>query len=336
MSPKNKEVTKRNLHTHHLAKTKKQNKLLLISFIITGVVIIGLVGYGVLHATVLKSVIPVAVVNGQKIENQYYEARVRFDRNQYINQFQYIYSISQLFADDQNSADYYQQQLQQIISKLEDVESFGEMVLTNIINDEIIAMQGKEMGIDVSESEIDALFQEILNYFPNGTPTPQPQPTSYPTPTLSKTQEAILNAPAVAENEGGEAVSSESEAEATPVPTETTAMPTLVPGPTATAFTETMFTELYQSYLSDLNTKNVSEKYLRKIFYHYLLNQKVFEALIADVPREVEQIWARHILVTSEEEANDVLARLAAEEWADVASEVSLDTSNKNKGGDLG
>jgi peptidyl-prolyl cis-trans isomerase D len=324
MSPKNKEVPKHNPRTH-LAKTKKQNKLLMISFIITGVVIIGLIGYGVLRATVLKNYIPVAVVNGQKIDNDYFEARVRWERNYSIEQYQLLVGNPQL-------VEVYQQQILQIETLLNNVTLFGEYVLNAITQDEVIAMKAKEMGIEVSDQEVDTFIEEFFNYFPEGTSTPAPLPTAYPTPTLSKTQEAILDKPTSLENEDGEAASAESEAEATLQPT----APTLVPGPTATAFTDAMFTDLYQSYLSDLNTKNISEKYLRKIFYHYLMNQKVTEAVIAEVRLEEEQVWARHILVNSEEEAKNVLERLITENWNDVALDASLDNSNKNTGGDLG
>ena len=328
MSPKNKEVPKPNPRTH-LAKTKKKNKLLMISFIITGVVIIGLVGYGLLRATVLKNYIPVAVVNGQKIDNEYFIARVRWERNYSIEQHQ-------LLAGNPQLVEVYQEQILQIESLLNNPTVFGEYVLTAINDDEVIAMKAKEMGVEVSEQEVDAFIEKFFSYFPDGTPTPAPLPTAYPTPTLSKTQEAILNSPAAAESEDGAEISAESTTDAAPQPTVTAVEDTLIPGPTATAFTNEMFTDLYQSYLSDLNTKNVSEKYLRKIFYHYLMNQKVTDAVFAEVPLEEEHVWARHILVESEEEAKDILARLNTEDWVDVTQDVSLDTSNKDTGGDLG
>jgi parvulin-like peptidyl-prolyl isomerase len=82
---------------------------------------------------------------------------------------------------------------------------------------------------------------------------------------------------------------------------------------------------------------NVSEEYLRQYVYHYLLDQKVQKQVYSELPVVQEQVWARHILVETEDEAKDVLARLdAGEDWNALAAELSLDTSNNTTGGDLG
>ena len=345
MSPRKKEETKTNPRIRAV-KEKKKTKLILIGFIITAALILSMVGYAVLRATVFKNFIPVAKIAGQKVNNEYFEARVRLERNSYIQQFQMFYAQYQLLSEDTTAADYFEPQLQQIVDILDDVELFGEMVLNNIIDDEIIAMQGVDMGIDVSESEIDALMQQLFNYFPDGTPTPEIQPSVYATPTASKTQEAILGStatPGIDETEIEKVENGEDESdvgEDTPIeptiePSPTITALTQTPGPTATPYTEEMFQTELNQYLGELEAIEVSETNLRKYIYHFLMKQKVRDAVAADVPLEQEQVWARHILVSTTAEAITVLERLEKEEWNAVAADVSLDTSNKDSGGDL-
>jgi len=334
MSPQKKEKTKSNPRIQSV-KQKKKNKLIVIGFIITAAVILGMIGYAILYATVLKDNIAVAKIDGQKIDNEYYKARVRLERDSYIKQFHILYAQYQLMGEDPSTTEIYQQQLQQIVSSLDSVEVLGEMVLNTIIDDEIVAMQGKEMGIEVSESEIDALMQKLFNYFPDGTPTPATQPTVYATPTISKTQEAILGITATQDVEGTESEEVENGEGESDVNAETIIEPTST-GPTATPYTEEMFQTEYDQYLVGLETINVSETNLRTYIYYYLMNQKVREAVVSEVPLDQEQIWARHILVSSKAEAVVVLTRLEKEAWNDVAADVSLDTSNKDIGGDLG
>jgi len=295
MSPQKKGKKRVNPRIHAL-KAQKKNKAIIIGFIVTAVIIVGLIGYAILYSLVLKDNIPVAKINGNKIDNEYFKARVRFERRNYIEYYNSLKEIYSLFTDDPATADYYQNQMLQIQSTLYDSTFFGEMVLNSIIDDEITALQGKDLGLDVSDSEIDAVLQELMNYFPDAEPVEEP------------TQPEI-------------------DGEAETVQT---------PSPTATPYTEEMYQQELSDYLGDLESIGVSEKYLRQYIFSYLMNQKVREAVSADTPNEAEQVSAKHILVSTKEEAEDVLARLEEETWDDVAADVSLDTSNKDNGGDLG
>jgi parvulin-like peptidyl-prolyl isomerase len=68
-----------------------------------------------------------------------------------------------------------------------------------------------------------------------------------------------------------------------------------------------------------------------------LISQRVMDAVTVDVGTEAEQVHARHILLDSEEAAQEVLALL--EQGADfvtVTRDYSLDQATKDNGGDLG
>jgi len=321
----------------YAVKEQKKMKALMIGFIITGVIIFALIAYATIYALFIRDNIAVATVDGEKIDNEYYKARVRIERNGYIQQFLLLNAQAQLFASDPNQASSYQNQMMQIASTLDNVAAFGEVVLNTVVEDEIIAVKGREMGLEVTDAEIDALVRQVFNYYPDGTPTPAPTRAPFATPEISPTQEAILQREPTSvvdaleiESGGGIAGIGSDEPTATPAATAT-------PGPTATPFTEEAFQAEYDKYLADLDEINVQEKYLRMYLYHYLMRTKVQESLNLDIPAEQDQIWARHILVPTESEAQAVIDRLATgEKWVDIAAEVSLDTSNKENGGDLG
>lgn len=340
----------------HSAREKKQNRIIIIGFILTAVVIVGMVGYALLYDKVFKNRISVAKVGHTKIDNEYFVNRVRLERNSYIQQYNMLYVQYQMFADSADYQQYFQSQLLQVQSALDDYESFGESVLNNTIDDQVVAIEAEKMGIEVSDAEVDELLMSLFNYYPSGTPTPEPTSTPYSTPTVSKTEQALLGytpTPKVVETQEVAAETVETEAvdaaveettdaaetvetpEATATATEVAA--TSTPEATATPYTEELYQDNYSSYIADLESVNVSEEYLRKYVYYYLLDQKVQEQIYAEVPVEQEQVWARHILVETEDEAKDVLARLdAGEDWNAIAAEVSLDTSNSANGGDLG
>ena len=68
----------------------------------------------------------------------------------------------------------------------------------------------------------------------------------------------------------------------------------------------------------------------------YTGQEKVKDKIETTVPRTADMVWARHILVETEEEAQAALDRIKnGEEWGDVAAEVSTDSTASN-GGDLG
>ncbi|HQM55136.1 MAG TPA: peptidylprolyl isomerase, partial [Anaerolineaceae bacterium] len=150
------------------------------------------------------------------------------------------------------------------------------------------------------------------------TPTPSPEPTATSEPTA--TADPSLATPTVEDSTP------------TSVPTATQ-----IP-PTPTAYTRDGFKQLFNQMLTSINEQfPFTEADFRAYVKSLLLNQKVYEAVTKDIPREQEMVWARHILVASEEEANAVIERLKkGEDFGTLAAELSTDTSSGVNGGDLG
>ena len=314
----------------HSAREQKQNRFVVIGFIIIAALIVGLIGYAFLYEGVLKDKISVAKVNGSKIDNKYFQDRVRLERNSYIQQFLLLTAQSQFVASDPASLEYYQNQLTQIQTLLDGKGEFGKLVLDKTIDDEILAQQAKSMGIEVTDAEVDEALQSLFEFFPKGTPTPAPTFVPYETPSLTKQQEALLKYTATP-NATAVATQDLPQATATPLPDTAEQLPT------ATPYTEELYKQNYQEYVTNMADIDISEESLRAYMYHYLLDQKIFSEVTKEVTREQEQVWARHILVKTQAEAVIVLDRLnKGEDWAVIAADVSLDTSNKDDGGDLG
>ena len=124
----------------------------------------------------------------------------------------------------------------------------------------------------------------------------------------------------------------------TPVPITATLPITVTPTPTIAPMTHEQFVEQSDQWFQIVQeTTRFTEGDFRHLLEGALYREKLEEILNADVPTTAEQINARHILVETREEAEDILARLGSgEDFEDLAAELSQDESNKDTGGDLG
>jgi len=349
-------------HQARQQREARQTRIIMIITIVVGALILGLIGYGLIDQMIVRPRKPVAKVGDTIIRVEEFESQVKYTRVQMLNQTYQYYSFYQQFGEFGQS---FLQTAQTLANQLAQPVSLGREVLDQMIDDILIREAAAELGISVSEAEIDEAVREAFGFFPDGTPTPAQTATLLATPTLSETQLALVTptfTPTVTslpadptedplslqeqdpENEVAdedtslqpgsedESISVDAEPETTPTPALSPTI-TLTPTPyTTQVFGENIkeFNNLYGTY--DFDIQN-----LRKIFEVELLREKLVEEIAGDLEPFNEEVWARHILVETEDEAQQVYSELEdGADFHELAATYSIDESNANEGGNLG
>ncbi len=351
--PKSEEKFVNKKHQARAERERNQVRLITITAVAVAVIVIGLIGFAFANEYIIKPTRAVAVVGSEKVTISEFQTRVRYSRFQMLNQMnQYESYKSMLFTDESSSA-YIDSIIEQIQTQLNDSQSLGQSVMDELIQEAIIQQEAEKRGITVSGQEVDQEMQEAFGFYANGTPTPTITPTLFNTPTISAEQLSYLRPTATAAPSATPDVAAPT-AVPTEVPTEIptlaptiaptdgptpTAAPTETPYPTSTPITLDGYKGMLKTAVTNYkNYAGFSEAELRKIFSTYLLRDKMLAEITKDMKPEQDQVWARHILVATEDEAKAVYERVttSGEDWYAVAAEVSIDTSNKDNGGDLG
>ncbi len=283
----------------------------------------------------------VATVNGQNITVAEFQQRVRLERFLRQQQLTGIYELYQNFGmtDEQiNQQLLSQPPYSDWMSELQIPDQLGNRVINDMVEDVIVQQKAAELGISLTDEDLQAAKQEYFQFDPETAglpPTPTLTPTITPTPFVSPTPSPVPTTTPTAE--ATEEATAEASSEVLP-----TATWTPLPTPTATA------TLTADELLAEYNT-NVDEYYntLRNatgvgndVIDHYFellaLRKAVRDAVTADDPSLGLHVNARHILVATEEEAQDMIAALEAGElFSDLARSVSTDTGSGAQGGEL-
>lgn len=357
-TPSPKTVSKK--HMARLERERIQQRYLITGAIVVVGLVLALLLYGVLNEYVFKQMRPVAQVGSANISTADYQKQVKFSRYQLIAQ------LSQLMSDPIYSQ-FFGSYIQQMQAQLSSPTIIGQQVLDAMIEDELVRQEADRRGISVTEQEVDKRMEEVFGFYPDGTPTPtatQPPvstatlspeqtalfpPTSTPTPTEPPTAEPSPTGEADTTEPGDESATAgptataaadvdeadASDTESAEEEAEPTAAPTSTPLPTATPYTREGYEDAVDEYALQLRDLGFSKEDLRTLLRKELLKEKVFEVLTAGVESEAEQIWVRHILVGTEEEAKaayDLL--IGGKNFADLAAEISLDPGSMDNGGE--
>lgn len=341
----------------HLARQERERRqmryILIGSLIVLGLVV-ALVIYGILDQQVLNNIRPVAVVNGENIKASDFENFTRYNRFVLIRNAEQNYQFAQMFGGDPNTEMQFKSQILQIQQQLDpELGSIGENSLNQMVDATLIRQEAKKSDIVVSDEEVNISIQEAFGYFANGTPTPSSTVEILPSSTLSSQQLTLIPPTATATITPTVTATATLTDTGTPVPpTETpteipptpTAAHTSTPAPTATAsatptpYTEEGFRTTYEESMKNFGELyGITEKTIRYIIENDVYQRKMQEQITGDLACSDEQVWALHILVDSEELANEILTKLdEGEDWGALASTYSNDSSNMNQGGDLG
>lgn len=307
----------------HMARAERERRMrryITVGISITAVLVVALIGYGWVNQAIIFPGQTMAVVNGVEITNEDFQARVALAQLNLLEQYQSTQQLMAFFGGDAELQARIQQDLGRIEQQLTNPLILGQQVLESMIQDVIIADEAEELGIEVSEADVDQSIEEVFGFYPAGTPTPQAtstlRATHTPAPTeAAQTEQAPTRTPS-------------------PVPS-ATAVGTA--RPSATPYTQEAFEQNFRNYMNSLREYGISEQEYRSFVRSDLLREAVRDHFAEQVERVQEQVHARHILVEDLETAEQVLGRLEeGDSWDALAEEYSQDTSNNTQGGDLG
>lgn len=313
----------------HLARAERerlQRRWIIGGTAFTAVAVIGLLAYGWVRETYLLPQEPVALVNGQPITTRQFQERVRLLRLDLIAQYENLQQTGMLLWGDADLQSYLQGQLGQLQSQLNNTATVGFQALRELIEEVLIRQEAQRRGITVSAEEVEAEVAAEFGFFPSGTPTAAPSPTIPPA-----TQTARASTPSLTPAPTATLAASPTSG---PSPTSTS---TLAPTPTPTPYTLEAYQANYQTALDYLRQYGVSEDAFRARYEARLWREKLIEAFRGEVPREVEQVWLRQIVVGDRLTALQVRRLLlAGETWEAMGARYSEDEATREIGGDLG
>ncbi len=251
---------------------------LLVSFLV--------IVYAVLRESIFLPNEPVATVGGQQILTREFQQRVRLDRSQLIQQYNFLLNLGL----NDNAA--------QVLQQLSDARGIGSQSLSTLIDEALYRQAVPELGVSVTADELQRTIEEGYNYFREPR-TPTPTRTPLPTRTVAPDATATPDA--------------------TPVPTST-------PLPTATPVTAEGFQSLYQDQLSNLSGIGINEADFRRLFETQLIVERVQEIILRDVITITEQTEFQYIRADTQSDIDLVQAAIAEDGFETVYGQVVSQT----------
>jgi parvulin-like peptidyl-prolyl isomerase len=318
-------------------REQEQLRMIYLALGLVAILIIIVLTIGLVQTYVIEPNSPVAIVAGKEISTGAYRDRALYERFLLEEQIQQIIQQQAALPPPSENEDQFSQllrnQYQQMANQLLQQRSIiDRQTVDAMIEEELIENEVAERGITVSEAEITEFINRILARRSGGLTAAAASETSTARADASATAAVWTPTPTFTPSPTLTATATITEPTATPVNT-----PTPAPTPTLNVITEDTLATQYSEWLETLEEEaDLSEAEYREIIRKTILRDKLSEVIGDETPRRAEQAHARHILVETQEEAEQVIERLeAGEDFGALAEELSQDPSSATEGGDL-
>lgn len=246
-----------------------------------------------------------------------------------LNQFNQYSQLANSVGAEQ--APQYQQAAEQARQQFQTAESDtpNTTTLERMVDNEVILQHMGDVGVSVSDKDIDEF---ITNAF-------APSPLTSPTPTLPIDPTAAAWEAATAEASASPSPTASAEPSPSPEsPEAASPSPSASPTPNPADVRATA-TASYGQYKDNLLSRAgmSTDDFRRLVVRPEVALNNVQAALQTEVPLRAEQVHAAHILVATEDAAKLIVDQtLKEKDFAQVAKDQSSDTSTAVNGGDLG
>lgn len=327
-SRKSSNPASRRLPASRAQKETMYQRMFYIGLIACAIIIVGIIGVGAFWEYQVKPNQVIATVNGHEIKRSdywKYQTVALYDQARTYEDL-----ALQVTGQQQTQFLMYAAQFDQLREDVWGSTDVSDATVRQMIEDQLYVDGATEKGIDMSEP---VLEQYALNNFaPSGETllTPVPTPTMIPTRAAwaTETQQALETQQAIA-------MGTPASSSATPVGTPA-ATPIATPNTEGTRMNAQAAFEVFQDDV--LGEAHMSlDDYLQLFIKPMVARDAIDTQLTNDVPQSTEQVNVQHILVATEDLANETYDRVTGgASFDEVAKSTSTDTVSAPTGGKLG
>ena len=324
------------------------------------VIVVALLGIGAVYQYVYLPRQVLVVVNGEAITRQDYWKMRKLELLNQVSQYRQLANLTtgQQSLQYQQLADQAEQQLPTV-----ERDPVNESTIDQMIDDRIIVQRATELGVRLSDAEVQAYLVQLFAPAPLTSPTPtlpiDPTAAAWATATAAATPTPSPEAEPASPEPAERAQTPVATAPVTGAPTAVpstpgvtppelsqtpgpapspspTVMPTPTLNPEDVRATATATISEYQRQV--LERAGMSLADFQRLFVQPLLaREKVQRVLEEAVPLRAEHVHAAHILLATEDAARATVEELrGGADFAQIARERSIDTTTAPNGGDLG